>query len=87
MAQEGPVRQIRAIAIEGGAVPPWMQHWPLKSGDKVVGHVSSAAWSADHDINVAIGMVRMTHWDAGTELVVHGPVGPRGAVEREAFWA
>ena len=33
-----------------------------------VGQVTSAAWSPDFETNVAIGMVRMTHWDAGLHL-------------------
>jgi len=48
--------------------------------------VSSAAWSPDFDTGVAIGMVRMTHWDAGTELVVQTPDGPRDAIVHETFW-
>jgi len=43
-------------------------------------------WSPDFDTNVAIGMVRMTHWDAGTELTVDTPDGPRPATVHETFW-
>lgn len=86
VAQEGPVRQIRAIEIEGDPVPPCDRLWPVLAGDKPVGRVSSAAWSPDFGTNVAIGMVRMTHWDAGTELSVQTPEGARAAVVREAFW-
>jgi dimethylsulfoniopropionate demethylase len=31
-------------------------------------------------------MVRMTHWDAGTELQVHTPEGPRVAEVRAEFF-
>ena len=86
VAKEGPVKQVRAIAIDGAAMPPCDRYWPVKSGDKTVGRVSSAAWSPDFDTNVAIGMVRMTHWDAGTELSVETPDGTRPAVVQETFW-
>ena len=86
VAADGPVRQIRAIDIPGEAVQGCDRPWPLMAGDKRVGQVTSAAPSPDHGTNVAIGMVRMTHWDAGTELTVHCPDGPRRAQVRETFW-
>ena len=86
VAKEGPVKQIRALAIDGPAVPPCDRFWPLLAKNKIVGRVSSAAWSPDFKTNVAIGMVRMTHWDPDTELVVETPDGPRSAIVREKFW-
>jgi len=86
VATEGPVKQIRALEIAGGPVPGCDRLWPVRAGDKVVGHVSSAAWSPDFKTNVAIGMVRMTHWDAATEVEVQTPDGARAAVVREKFW-
>ncbi|SMX40984.1 dimethylsulfoniopropionate demethylase [Maliponia aquimaris] len=86
VAKEGPVKQIRAIDIPGAPVPGCDRWWPLRAGDKTVGRVSSAAFSPDYDTNVAIGMVRMTHWDDGTELTVEAPDGPRPAFVREKFW-
>ncbi len=87
VAKEGPVQQIRAISIEGDKVPGCDRVWPLMAGKKRVGQVTSAAWSPDHSTNVAIGMVRMTHWDDQTVLRVETPEGPRDAVVHEAFWA
>ncbi|MEL7014315.1 MAG: glycine cleavage T C-terminal barrel domain-containing protein, partial [Pseudomonadota bacterium] len=52
-----------------------------------VGRVSSAAWSPDFQTNVAFGMVRITHWDPGTELVVDVPGDPRPAKVEAGFWA
>jgi dimethylsulfoniopropionate demethylase len=37
-------------------------------------------------VNVAIGMVRMTHWDAGTVLEVETPDGMRPATVQDKFW-
>jgi len=88
VAKEGPVQQIRAIAIEGCVVPQCVEWWPVLSarGDRV-GRISSAAWSPDQATNVAIGMVRMTHWDAGTALRIMAPDGERRGVVQEGFWA
>jgi dimethylsulfoniopropionate demethylase len=86
VAAEGPVKQIRAISIAGDPVPVCDRYWPLLADGKVVGRVSSAAWSPDFDTNVAIGMVRMTHWDQGNELIVETPDGARQATVQEKFW-
>ena len=86
VAKEGPVKQIRALEIEGGPVGPCDQLWPVMVKGKQVGAVSSAAWSPDFKTNVAIGMVRMTHWDAGTDVDVMTKDGVRAARVHEKFW-
>jgi dimethylsulfoniopropionate demethylase len=85
VAVEGPVQQVRAIEIHGD-VPPCDRIWPLMDGDRQVGRVTSAAWSPDFECGVAIGMVRMTHWDSGTDLDVMTPDGPRAVSVHETFW-
>ncbi|WP_050522227.1 dimethylsulfoniopropionate demethylase [Pseudorhodobacter wandonensis] len=85
VAKEGPIQQIRPIAIEG-EIPPCDRVWPLMAGGKRVGQVTSAAASPDFGANVAIGMVRMTHWDAGTKLEVKTPAGMRHATVQNKFW-
>ena len=87
VAKEGPVKQVRAIDIEGDRVPVCDRHWPITVNGQQVGVVSSAAWSPDFNTNVAIGMVRMTHWDDGTKVTVNTHEGPRDATVREKFWA
>ncbi|MEL6584155.1 MAG: dimethylsulfoniopropionate demethylase [Pseudomonadota bacterium] len=86
VSKEGPVQQTRPIVIEGEPVPSCDRHWPLFAGSERVGRVSSAAWSPDFETNVAIGMVRMTHWTPGSELTVQTSMGPRRAVVQESFW-
>jgi len=86
VAKEGPVQQIRPIAIAGDAVPPCDRFWPLYANGRRVGRVSSATWSPDHATNVAIGMVKMTHWDAGSRVEVETPDGMRDATVHETFW-
>lgn len=86
VAKEGPTQQIRALAIEGDPVPACMDWWPILSNGKRVGRVSSATWSPDFETNVSIGMVRMTHWDAGTTVQVQTQDGLRDATVHEKFW-
>ncbi|WP_298975560.1 dimethylsulfoniopropionate demethylase [uncultured Roseobacter sp.] len=87
VAKEGPVQQVQAIAIEGDAVPLCDRIWPLYGGGRRVGQITSAIWSPDFATNVAIGMVRMTHWDSGTKLEVETPDGMRVATVQPGFWA
>jgi dimethylsulfoniopropionate demethylase len=77
--KDGPTRQIRGLRIDGEAVGPCTEPWPVVAGTALVGRVSSAAWSPDLETNVAIAMIRMTHWDIGTRLSVETPAGTRAA--------
>ncbi len=86
VAKEGPVQQIRPIAIEGEPVPACDRPWPVFASGKRVGQVTSSAWSPDFSTNVSIGMLRLSHWDAGTEVEVETPTGMRRAVVQEKFW-
>ena len=86
VSKEGPVQQIRPIAIDGEAVPSCDRAWPIYGNGKRVGQVTSAAWSPDYKTNVSIGMVRMTHWDPGTALEVETPDGMRSATVQASFW-
>jgi len=86
VAKEGPVKQIRPISIHGDKVPSCDRAWPIYANGKKVGDVTSAAWSPDFETNVSIGMVRMTHWDAGTKIEVETTDGMRAATVQENFW-
>ncbi|MEM9576277.1 MAG: dimethylsulfoniopropionate demethylase [Pseudomonadota bacterium] len=86
VAKEGPVQQIRALEIDGDPVPVCDRAWCLDAGGVRVGQVTSAAWSPDFKTNVAIGMVRMTHWETGTVLDVQTPDGTRRATVQAGFW-
>lgn len=86
VSKEGPVQQLRPIAIDAKSLPSCDRPWPLMAGKKRVGQVTSAAYSPDFDEGAAIGMVRMTHWDPGTHLHVQSPDGLIPAEVREKFW-
>ena len=85
VAKEGPIQQIRPIVIKGD-LPSCYQAWPLMAGGRRVGQVTSAAASPDFGDNVAIGMVRMTHWDADTPVTVQTQDGSFDGVVHETFW-
>ena len=85
VSKEGPVKEIRAIRIEGD-LPRCDRIWPLMDGENQVGHVSSAAFSPDFETNVGIGMVRMTHWAPATDLDVVTHEGVFPAIVNETFW-
>ncbi|MEM1101013.1 MAG: dimethylsulfoniopropionate demethylase [Pseudomonadota bacterium] len=86
VAKEGPIKQIRPISITG-ELPLCDRAWALTAGGTKVGQVTSSAFSPDHQTNVAIGMVRMTHWDPGTKLEVQTQDGTFKAEVQERFWA
>tara|TARA_Y100001954_G_scaffold223882_1_gene262682 strand:+ start:113 stop:1177 length:1065 start_codon:yes stop_codon:yes gene_type:complete len=85
-AKEGPNQMIRAIEISGLDVGVCDRWWPIMANGKKVGRVSSAAYSPDFKTNVAIGMVKMTHWDENTEVQVVTNNGSRDAIVKESFW-
>ena len=75
------------VVIAGDRVPGCDRIWPVFADGHRVGQVTSAAWSPDFATNVAIGMVRMTHWAPGTRLEVETPAGLRDAMVAPGFWA
>ncbi len=86
VAADGPLRQIRSLAIDGDALPPCSYLWPVFADGEQIGQVSSAAWSPDYTCNVAIAMISLSHWDDGTRVEVETPGGMRTAtVKEQAF--
>lgn len=84
-AENGPSRQIRPIAIEG-EIGACTQAWPLMAGGRQVGQVTSAAFSPEFGVNVAIGMVDRSHWASGTRIELITEHGMRWAHVQESFW-
>ena len=86
VAKEGPTQMIRAIEISGPDVGVCDRWWPIIANEKQVGRVSSAAYSPDFKTNVAVGMVKMTHWDENTKVQVVTNNGVRDGIVKESFW-
>jgi len=83
IAMDGPIRQIRSLAIDGDPLTPCASEWPILAGGKQVGQVTSAAWSPDFNCNVAIAMVESSYWAEGTTVEVETPEGMRSATVKE----
>ena len=84
-AKNGPPRQIRPIVIEG-EIGACTGSWQLLADGRQVGQVASAVFSPEFGVNVAIGMVDRSHWDAGTRMEIETEHGMRDAVVQEKFW-
>ena len=82
VAQDGPIRQIRGLAIDAEGLPPCVEPWPVVAEGRKVGQVTSAAWSPDLRTTVSIAMIRLTHWDPGTVVEVETPLGMKRAEVR-----
>ena len=81
-----PARQmIRPIAISG-EIAVCDRLWPAYADGRQVGQVTSAIFSPDFGVNVAIGMVSDSHWDAGTKLEIDTQDGIRDAEIQAKFW-
>jgi len=85
-AENGPQRIIRPIEIAGAPLGTPTDIWPVLADGRQVGHIASAAYSPDYGVNVAIGMVARSHWDAGTRVEAKTPDGMRAAVVQDRFW-
>ena len=79
-------KMIRPIAIEG-EIPVCDRLWPVYAEGRQVGAVSSAAFSPDFEISVAIGMISKSHWDAGTRFEVESQDAMHPAQVAEGFWS
>lgn len=85
-AKKNPTRQLRPIEIDGGPLPAQTAFWPVTAQGKQIGRISSSCRAFSFNCNAAVGMIDRSHWDAGTNLVVHTPTGPRDAVVKDKFW-
>lgn len=85
LAARPATRAIRPISVAGD-IPRCEDVWPLYADGAQVGQITSAAFSPDFGINVAIGMVDQGYWVPGTVLEVETTDGLRLATVEEQFW-
>ena len=83
---DGPMRQIRAIAIDGPPVPVCDRPWRAEAWDAFAGQVTSAAWSPDHETNVALAMLERDAWTPGTRIAIDTPDGTCHGLVRENYF-
>lgn len=72
---EGLGRQIRGLKIAGDPIRACRERWTVSADGNAIGEVRSAVWSPDLAVNVAIGMIEASHWNAGTHVEVCTPDG------------
>lgn len=77
---EGVRRKLVGVEIEGDRIPFNMVRWPVRRGDRPVGHVTSAIYSPRLKKNIAYAMVPVDSAGLGVELEVDIPeIGSRRA--------
>ena len=83
---DGAKWQLCAIEIPGDPVPACDRHWAITINGQGIGQVTSATWSPDHNVNVAIGMVQAARFAIGADVEVETQNGKRNAQLRAEFW-
>ncbi len=79
ISEQGVGRRIRGLKLDGPALDPCYDPWPVSSGASPIGQVSSAAFSPDLDAMIAIAMLDRGYWTAGTPVEVETAAGARRA--------
>jgi len=76
---EGPKWKLVGLEIDGKPIDFNMTKWTVTAGGRPVGRVTSAIHSPRLKANIGYAMLPIVHADAGTELIVEHPDGPRTA--------
>ena len=77
----GITRKLIGIELDGAPLTgPNTTFWEIRSGDQVVGKVTSAVYSPRLQKNIALAMVSTSHTDIGTTLVIDTKADIRNAV-------
>ena len=87
--KRNPDKMIKPIQISGNPITPITYWVDIKNayGD-IVGQVSSAAWSPDFEVNVAIGMVDKKFWGSNSNLFIDYSENDRREIYiQEKFWS
>ncbi len=84
-----PEKMIKPIQISGDPINPITYWVEIKNdNDEIVGQISSAIWSPDFDVNVAIGMVNKKFWDGKSNLYIELSKNDiREIFVKEKFWS
>ena len=79
--ETGITRKLIGIELDGAPLTgPNTTFWEIRSGDQVVGKVTSAVYSPRLQKNIALAMVSTSHTDIGTTLVIDTKADIRNAV-------
>jgi aminomethyltransferase len=80
MADQGVERKLAGVEISGERLGFNDRRWPVRSGDKTVGQVTSALFSPRLEKNIGYAWVPTQLADLGAELLIETPLGEAGAV-------
>ena len=88
IAREGVSRKLVGVRLDGRPLGMWLEDfWPVSSGGRTVGRLTSAAYSPRLEINMGYAWVPIELASAGTQVSVDSPDGPMGAtVVPLPFW-
>ena len=84
-----PQRLIKPIEITGEPIKPITYSLKVSNADsEVVGQISSAAWSPDFKVNVAIGMIDREYWKQKNNLFLNISEDDRRKIFiKDKFWS
>ena len=73
LADKGVTRRIRGVLFDGGPCPTCAEPWPVRTGDRQVGRITSAIWSPRLKRNVGLSLIDRGFWDPGRSVTVQCP--------------
>jgi aminomethyltransferase len=88
IANNGILRKLVGVEIEGEPLSPNRQFWPVHGGEtESIGRIGSCVWSPRLKKNIALGIVRLGHDRLGTRLEIdaEGEI-RRGTVVETPFY-
>ena len=88
-SKKEPQRLIKPIEIIGEPIKPITYSLKvLNSNNETVGQISSAAWSPDFQVNVAIGMIDRKYWKQEHNLFLNiSEDDRRKIIIKDKFWS
>ena len=71
----GPSKVIRGVRFEGPPCPSCHVPWPVHTGERQIGQITSAAWSPRLKANVGLSLIDRSYLEAGQQVQVTLPDG------------
>ena len=75
IAREGVTRLMRGVAFDGPPGPVCATPWPITADGRIVGRITSAAWSPRLKRNVGLSLIDRDFWSPGHPVGVETPDG------------
>jgi glycine cleavage system aminomethyltransferase T len=79
VSAEGVKRKLAGVEIDGSRLDLNMTRWPVRSGNTMVGHITSAVYSPRLKKNIGYAMLPIEHAAVGSKLLVDTSDGERTA--------